>query len=162
MTMVAIETLRQIDDLQSRYVDALDRRDMEGWLATFGATGSYRLSTAEGEEAGLPIAMILDDCPERLRDRVTFVNRVWAGTYQEYRTRHIVQRLGCEAVEPGLYRSRSSFFLAFTRSDTRATELYASGIYEDLIEIEGSRALFRSKAAITDAPMLPHYLTFPI
>lgn len=155
-------TSQRIDNLQNQYVDALDRRDMEAWLATFGQEGSYTCRTAESVESDWSIAFILDDCRARLEDRVKFITRVWAGTFQDYRTRHIVQRLICEPKSADLYSVRSNFSVSFTRSDTNKTEVYATGVYLDEILLGSDTAAFVSKCVICDAPMLPHYMTYPI
>lgn len=155
-------TSRRIDNLQNQYVDALDRRDMEAWLATFGQQGSYTCRTAESLESDWSIAFILDDCRARLEDRVKFITRVWAGTFQDYRTRHIVQRLTCEHKFAELYSVRSNFSVSFTRSDTNKTEVYVTGVYMDVIQLSNDTASFVSKIVVCDASMLPHYMTYPI
>lgn len=157
------DILRAVDELQVRYIDALDRRDMDGWLAAFDEReASYILQTAEGEEAKLPLALILDDNRARLEDRVSFITRVWAGTYQEYRTRHFIQRLECRPAGAGLYAVRSNFMVVFTRLDLTRGELLATGVYHDLVAIEGGAARFRAKKVLTDASALPHYVVYPL
>ena len=163
MSAVDEKILRAVDELQVRYIDALDRRDMDGWLAAFDEKdASYILQTAESEEARLPLALILDDNRARLEDRVSFITRVWAGTYQEYRTRHFIQRLDCRPAKAGLYAVRTNFMVAFTRLDLTRTELLATGVYHDLVAVEGGTARFRAKKALTDASALPHYVVYPL
>lgn len=162
MTRIDPATIALIDETQARYVATLDSRDMQGWLECFDGDGSYICRTAESEERGLEIALILDDCHDRLKDRVQFVTRVWAGTFQDYQTRHFVQRLSCTRAEDGSYNVRSNFAVMFTRSDTGVTQLLASGVYLDTIMIVGDAGLFRSKKTIIDAPILPHYMVYPL
>ena len=162
MSTISMETLQRIDDLQLRYIDALDHKQMPGWLAAFDAQGSYVCTTAESEQAGWKIALIMDDCRGRLEDRVKFVDRVWAGTFQDYQTRHFVQRLDCVPADGGLVRVRTNFNIVFTRSDTGETQPLASGVYHDLVDVSGPQALFRSKRAVIDAPLLPHYIVYPL
>jgi 3-phenylpropionate/cinnamic acid dioxygenase small subunit len=162
MSNAALDDWRLIDELQVRYIDALDHKNMNAWLATFGAQGQYICTTAESEAAKLPVALIMDDCHGRLEDRVKFVDKVWAGTFQDYQTRHFVQRLECTSVDHGLYAVRTNFAVAFTRSDTGKTELFATGVYRDLVAVHEGKGCFRSKRTITDAPMLPHYMVYPL
>jgi anthranilate 1,2-dioxygenase small subunit len=157
-----MDHLRLIDELQLRYMDARDGKKMPGWLATFSASGQYLCKTAESEQAGWPMALIMDDCRGRLEDRVKFVDKIWAGTFQDYQTRHFVQRMAVTPAAGGLYNVRSNFSIAFTRSDTGRTEMLAAGVYHDLVEIEGEQALFRAKKAVIDAPLLPHYIVYPL
>jgi anthranilate 1,2-dioxygenase small subunit len=157
-----MEHLQLIDELQRQYIDALDGKKMPAWLATFGSEGQYICKSLESEEAGWPMALIMDDCHGRLEDRVKFVDKVWAGTFQDCQTRHFVQRMAVTRVEGGLYQVRSNFSIAFTRSDTGITSLLAAGVYHDVVEIQDGQALFRSKKAVIDAPLLPHYIVYPL
>jgi anthranilate 1,2-dioxygenase small subunit len=157
-----MDHLRQIDELQLRYIDALDGKKMPAWLATFNAEGQYVCTTAESVEAGWPMALIMDDCHGRLEDRVKFVDKVWAGTFQDYQTRHFVQRMEVTPADGGLYQVRTNFSVMFTRSDTGHTDVLAAGVYHDLVDVSGGQALFRSKKAVIDAPLLPHYIVYPL
>jgi anthranilate 1,2-dioxygenase small subunit len=161
--MNTLEVLTQIDALQIGYIDALDKKDMEAWLSAFSPAGSaYFCRTAEAEDRGLEISFIYDDNYDRLQDRVKFVTRVWTGTYQDYQTRHFIQRLSCEQREDGCYEVRSNLLVAFTRSDNNQTELLVAGTYVDVIEMNGGDAKFKSKRVIIDAPVLPHYIVYPL
>lgn len=157
-----IQQLQSIDDLQRSYINAIDQKDMNVWLDSFANEAQYICVTAESVEAGLPIAYIMDDCRARIEDRVRFVTKVWAGTFQDYRTRHFVQRLSCEILENQVIRTRSNFIVTFTRSDTRKTDIFASGTYLDDVVVAGGVAVFLSKQVILDADMLPHYMTYPL
>lgn len=154
--------LAEADELQLRYIAALDGHDMAGWLGCFSdACGGYECITAEGVEQDLPMAMMLDDCPARLRDRVKFVTEIWSGTYEEYATRHFVQRLRGEMIAPDVLRVTSNFLVSYT-SAQRHSEILASGSYVDEVELHGGTAWFRSKRAIIDTITLPRYLVYPI
>ena len=162
MIEITPEVIARLDALQSEYMDALSRKDMDAWLATFDTQGAYICKTLEAEERGLEIAFILDDCYDRLKDRVLFVTRVWVGTFQDYQPRHFAQRVSCRSVGNDLIEMRSSFSVMFTRSDTKKTEVFAAGQYVDLISMAQEKPLFRSKTAITDAPLMAHYMAYPI
>jgi len=163
MSSISNEVMSVIDELQLRYLDALDRKKMQVWADLFSKdVGSYICTTAENESAGWKVALIMDDCPGRIQDRVKFVDKVWNGTFQDYQTRHFVQRMECEFLKDGLYKVLSSFNILYTRSDTGVTASLATGVYEDVIAIHGSEAHFCSKKVVTDAPMLPHYIVYPL
>ncbi len=162
MTEISSDILRKLDELQLSYIDALDSQSMDGWLDTFDAEGSYICRTAESADAGLPVALILDDCRARLEDRVTFVTQVWAGTYQDYRTRHMTQRVRCHQEASGLYALRSHFIITYTSKDGGRSEVFTSGVYEDLVSVTDGVAKFRSKTVLTDVSILPHYMVYPL
>jgi len=162
MNTLSPDIVLQIEELQMRYIDSLGNKDMDAWLNTFSQSGSYYCRTAESEERNLEISYIHDDCHARLQDRVKFVTRVWEGTFQDYQTRHFIQRLHNKALEADLYEVHYNVAVAFTRSDNGATEFLIAGKYEDKVEIKKNRALFRSKKVVIDSPLLPHYIVYPL
>ena len=162
MKALSLEVKSQINELQLRYISALDKKNMKEWLHTFSADGSYFCRTMEAEDRGMDISFIHDDCHDRLEDRVTFVERVWAGTFQDYQTRHFTQRITCDEVSPGVYKLVTNVSVAFTRSDTGQTELMIAGQYVDVVEADEKTASFKSKKLIIDSPSLPHYIVYPL
>ncbi|MDO9273283.1 MAG: aromatic-ring-hydroxylating dioxygenase subunit beta [Rugosibacter sp.] len=155
-----------IDALHTAYVAALDQGDMAAWAATFAVADetSYFCISAENDRRGLPLALMYDDCRGRIDDRVSFVTKVWVGTYQPYRTRHFIQRLSCESAGNNQYRVTSGFMIMMT-PEGGATTILTSGEYRDLIEIQGegdnARAVFRERRTVYDADVLPRYIVFP-
>ena len=81
--MIDAQALAQADELQLRYVEALDGRDMEAWAGCFGEDGSYICLPRENEDAGLPLAIMMDDNRARIKDRVLAVNKIWSGTFED-------------------------------------------------------------------------------
>jgi salicylate 5-hydroxylase small subunit len=159
-----IEISSAIGELQNAYIEALDNKDMHGWLATFdeSAEASYILTTLDNEQQGLPLGLMLDDCHARLEDRVTFITKIWAGTFQDYRTRHVVQQTSCSMREQDIYEMRSNFSVFYTPTDTGQTNVLACGIYLDTVCILKDGARFISKKAVTDTSILPQYLVYPL
>jgi anthranilate 1,2-dioxygenase small subunit len=156
------DLLAKVDELQSRYVVALDGKDMPGWLATFSERkdAAYFCKSAENEAMDWPIALMFDDCRPRLEDRVMFVTQIWKGTFQDYRTRHFTQRLSCEKESDSTFRVRSNFSIEYT-FDPYATAILAAGVYEDVVVLEGGTARFLSRRAIYDTTVLPQYIVYP-
>lgn len=156
------ETLKTIDAVQTRCIAALDAQDMPGWLATFSTDpeASYICISAENEQRGHSIALMFDDSRARLEDRVSIVTKVWAGTYQAYRTRHFSQRLECRESTMGCFEVVSNFLIAMT-PEGGVSALLTTGIYRDLIELTPQGALLRQRRAIYDADALPRYVVFP-
>src|SRR5213082_3148549 len=96
------------------YLAALDRHDLKAWLDCFAEEASYICITRENSEAGLPVALMLDDTRARLKDRVKFINEVWSGTFEDYTTRHFVQRFSCTSREAGRLSVLSNFMVSYT------------------------------------------------
>ena len=153
-----------IDALQTRYIAALDDRNMEAWLATFSKDpdASYTCTTAESEEAGLPLALILDDTYTRLQDRVTYVTQIWAGTFADYRTRHFIQRTAARPASGNQYDVETNFMVACTPVETGRTELFMTGMYFDRVVVDSNNALFLAKKAVMDSSMVERFMAYPL
>ncbi len=159
--MTDLVVLARIDELQMKYLAALDRHDMKAWLACFAEEGSYICISRENHDAGLPVAMMLDDTHARLKDRVKFIDEVWSGTYEDYATRHFVQRFECIPGSGGGVTVRSNFIVSYTNR-RGGSDILVTGVYEDDIDLNGAEARFRSKKAIMDTVTTPRYLVYPI
>lgn len=166
-TMVAtdIDVLGKVDALQNRYITALDGKNVAGWADCFSQRedASYICRSAENEANGWPIALMLDDCRARIEDRITFITKIWVGTFQDYRTRHFVQRVSCERASDlgaDLWKVRSHFSIEYTLDPGR-TQTLAAGVYEDVVEIVADEARFVSKKALYDTTVLPQYIVYP-
>ena len=164
MSAVPFEVLMAFDTLQSRYIAALDKQYMPGWIDTFSndESSAYICTTAENVEAGLRVAWILDDCRARLHDRVTFVDKVWAGTYNVHRTRHVTQRTSWTALEKQDFAFESNFIVTYSSADVRRTEVFATGVYHDVVRFEAGELKFVKKQVVVDGHILNRYLVFPL
>ncbi len=154
---------RRIQELQLRYVSALDGKDIAGWLGCFAnrPDASYVFTTRESVEAGLPVAMMLDDCRARLEDRVTFITKIWNGTFQDYQMRHFVQQVSAQKSDE-LWRVRSNFRVECVPNGRDQRIETVCGVYEDLIDARAEAAVIVARKVITDVSVLPRYLVYPI
>ena len=159
--MIDAGTLARIDALQQRYARVLDTRDMAGWAGCFSENGSYICIPRENVEQDLPVALMMDDSLARIHDRVTYITKVWAGTFEDYRTRHFVQRTDCRPCGTGLVTVESNFLVAYTTARGRS-EILVAGTYEDAIELGRGDARFRAKKAVLDTATTPRYLVYPV
>jgi 3-phenylpropionate/cinnamic acid dioxygenase small subunit len=154
------EILGLIDALHLRYTRALDNQDMDAWLACFSRDGGYVCTTRESEQQSLRVALMLDDSYDRLTDRVRYVTKVWNGTFEDYTTRHIVQRVSC-APAADAWTVESNFIVAYTTS-AGSSDMLATGLYRDEIVIDAGTAALRSRTAVLDTITTPRYLVYPI
>lgn len=159
--MIDAAILARVDALQMQYLAALDRHDLNGWLACFADDGSYTCITRENHDAGFPVALMLDDTGARLKDRVKFVNEVWSGTYEDYATRHFVQRLECTQAENGRLKVLSNFLVSYTNRQG-ASDILVAGVYEDEVAFDTMGMRFAAKRAILDTVTTPRYLVYPV
>jgi 3-phenylpropionate/cinnamic acid dioxygenase small subunit len=164
MKALTAQELFAIDALQTRYIHALDSKNMQDWLAAFAEVpeACYICTTQESVDRNLPLALILDDCYARLQDRVTYITKIWAGTFQDYRTRHFTQRVSAETQPGNTVRVRTNFTVIYTPEDTGSSEVLTAGVYEDVVMFADGGARFLSKKAVTDTSVLPRYLVYPL
>jgi 3-phenylpropionate/cinnamic acid dioxygenase small subunit len=164
MTELTAQDLFLIDELQTRYIHALDSKNIPGWLAAFAETpdASYICITQESVERNLPLALIMDDCYARLQDRVTYITKIWAGTFQDYRTRHFTQRVSAAKLSHDTVAVHTNFTVIYTPEDTGTSEVLTAGVYEDVVLLADGGAQFLSKRAVMDTSILPRYLVYPL
>ena len=156
------QILAAIDALQVKYVRALDHRNLQSWFDCFAKDGTgYVCIAQENEQQGLPVAIMMDDSCERLADRVKFITKVWSGTFEDYSTRHFVQRLECTQSGSDCFNVESNFMVNYTGANRRS-EILVTGIYVDEIAIGTEGAKFRSKKAVLDTITTPRYLVYPV
>ncbi|RLA09448.1 MAG: aromatic-ring-hydroxylating dioxygenase subunit beta [Gammaproteobacteria bacterium] len=160
MSQLSNEILLALDNAQNSYIHALDTKNMDGWLASFTTDGSYICIAAENEANNLPIALMLDDCYARLQDRVTYVTKVWAGTFEDYQTRHFTQRISAEAMGNDTYKIITNYHILFTPEQGQ-TNVLVTGHYDDEIVL-GDTPLFKSKKAVMDTNVSPRYIVYPV
>lgn len=165
MTPPDIELERALDRLLLADAQALDSKDMKRWLSNYAEEeeASYYCRSAENTENGLELGFMFDDRRARLEDRVTYVNEIWAGTFQDYRTRHFVQRIGHERIDGKTVTVHSNFAVFMTPEDTGITQVLAAGRYLDTVRLaDGGDAKLLSRRAELDTSVLPRYLVYPV
>jgi 3-phenylpropionate/cinnamic acid dioxygenase small subunit len=157
---------KEILKLQNSYIKRLDNKDMAGWLECFSkkSNASYQCISAENREANMELSLMLDDSYDRLKDRVIYIDEIWKGTFQDYRTRHFTQCLEItpSTVGDSFYNVTTNFHVLYTPEDTRSTEVLVSGVYEDVVDLSTSTPAFLHKTAILDTTVLPRYLAYPV
>ncbi|QXJ26593.1 nuclear transport factor 2 family protein [Actinomadura graeca] len=149
-----------LDELYAAYAEVVDERRWERWPDMFTEECSYTVHTLENADRGLPLAYMLDDCRERLLDRVKFVTEVWAGTVEPYRTRHVIQRTRTEAAGDGAYRVRANVVVTYTEADG-PPEILTSGYYDDHVRLTDAGPLFAGKRVYLDGTPT-RYLVYPL
>lgn len=162
MSKIPADVIQQIEQLNSDYICALDALDMPAWLACFNKHGQYAFIAEENYRRNFPIAFMLDDCYERLQDRVTQVVDIQPDSTEHYQTRHFTQLTSVTASDDARYQADFNFSVYYTRRDTNQTQILCVGRYIDLIDIGEVRASYIDKKAVTDTNVLPRYIAYPI
>ncbi|MEH6502676.1 MAG: aromatic-ring-hydroxylating dioxygenase subunit beta [Cycloclasticus sp.] len=151
-----------IENLNRDYICALDKLDMNAWLGCFSEQGTYTFISEENDRRGLPIAFMLDDCYERLQDRVTQVVDIQFDSSEHYQMRHFTQLVSSSELADGRLQAEFNFTIYYTQRDTNQTHILCVGRYQDIIAIEDGAARFIQRRAITDTNVLPRYIVYPV
>jgi anthranilate 1,2-dioxygenase small subunit/terephthalate 1,2-dioxygenase oxygenase component beta subunit len=145
-----------VEDLHARYAHALDSDKLEDWPGFFTENGRYRVTTAENEERGLPLAVLYAEGRGMMRDRVASLRH--ANIYEPQRYRHMISSVLLES-EKGQIRSTSNFLVVRIMQDGAAS-LFASGRYLDLID--GARLQYEERVVICDSRRFDTLLAIPL
>lgn len=153
--------LKALNELHLAYLGALGRNDMTAWAACFADPGSYICTTRENEEQGLSLALMMDDSHGRILDRVKYVQQVWHGTYEDYRSRHVTQRTAWRLSPDGALFDEGNFIVSYTGEDGRSG-LLATGTYHDEVVLSEEGPRYRAKKVVLDTTITPRYLVYPL
>lgn len=150
----------KVQDLNTRYVHAIDEDRLEQWPDFFAEDGRYRITTAENVERGLPLSLMSATSRAMMRDRVNSLRN--ANVYESQRYRHAVGTPLLEPKKDGIVRAATNFLVARIMH-TGETTLFATGRYEDRIAIgEDARPHFVEKTVILDSRQIDTLLAIPL
>jgi len=148
-----------VQDLNARYVDAIDDNKLEAWPDFFTEQGRYRITTAENVERGLPLGLIYATSRAMLRDRVRSLRD--ANVYEAQRYRHVLGVPLITAEEGGVIAAKTSFIVVRVMH-TGESMLFASGSYHDRVVLDGNAARFAEKTVILDSRLIDTLLAIPL
>jgi 3-phenylpropionate/cinnamic acid dioxygenase small subunit len=155
-----IELTLKVQDLNARYVQAIDNNKLEAWPDFFTEDGRYRVTTAENEERALPLALIYATSRAMLRDRVRSLRD--ANVYEAQRYRHIIGAPVIEAGQTGEGVLAQTSFIVARVMHRGETTLFATGTYHDRVVIHDGVARFAEKAVILDSRLIDTLLAIPL
>ena len=134
-----------VQNLNARYVEAIDDGKLEAWPDFFTEHGRYRITTAENFARDLPLAMIHATSRAMLRDRVRSLRD--ANVYEGQRYRHVLGAPLVEADSAGALGARTSFIVA---------RIMHTGV------IEHDTPRFAEKLVILDSRRIDTLLALPL
>jgi len=162
MSNITPSIIHSIEAINRDYICALDKLDMSAWLGCFSQQGTYTFISEENERRGFPIAFMLDDCYERLQDRVTQVLEIQDDSTEHYTTRHFTQLTSVKELGNNHYQAHFNYSVYYTQKDTNLSNLLCVGRYEDVVSIKNEKGVFEQRKAVTDTNVIPRYIAYPI
>ena len=163
MSDITASIIHSVEAINRDYICALDDLSMPAWLACFNKQGTYTFISEENERRGFPIAFMLDDCYERLQDRVVQVEEIQADSTEHYNMRHFTQLTSIKALGSNRYQANFNYSVYYTQKDTNISQILCVGRYEDIIVIDDQgKGCFEQRKAVTDTNVLPRYIAYPV
>lgn len=156
---VNLEHQFRVQDLNARYTEAIDDDRLESWPDFFATDGKYLINTAENVAQGLPLGFMYATSQAMLRDRIKALRQ--ANVYEAQRYRHVLTAPRLVEDNGGVLLARTSFMVARVMH-TGETMLFATGMYEDRIVLNGDSALFAEKKVIIDSRQIDTLLAIPL
>jgi 3-phenylpropionate/cinnamic acid dioxygenase small subunit len=156
---MSIERVYRVQDINARYVEAIDDDRLEAWPDFFADDGRYRITTAENVAAGLPLSLMYATSRAMLRDRVRALRE--ANVYESQRYRHVLGAPRIAGVEGAQIIARTPFLVARVMH-TGETMLFATGCYEDRVVTDGEATHFAAKTVILDSRQIDTLLAIPL
>jgi 3-phenylpropionate/cinnamic acid dioxygenase small subunit len=162
MNLDAIARRWELDQLFTDYVYCLDADDLDRWPDFFTEDCSYRITSAENYEAGLPLGLIYATSRNMLKDRVSALRQ--ANIYEPQRYRHLVSSIKIianSADETGPLDVEANFLVVRTMQDGEMT-IFGAGRYVDQIKRDAGSWRFASKTVVLDSRQIDTLLAIPI
>jgi anthranilate 1,2-dioxygenase small subunit/terephthalate 1,2-dioxygenase oxygenase component beta subunit len=154
-----IDHVYRVQEINARYVEAIDDDRLEAWPGFFTDDGRYRITTAENAAQGLPLSLLYATSRAMLRDRVRALRE--ANIYESQRYRHVLGAPRIIAAEGVSLAARTPFMVARVMH-TGETMLFATGCYEDRVVIAPTEAHFAEKTVILDSRQVDTLLAIPL
>ncbi len=147
-----------VENLHARYAHALDAGRLEDWPELFTEDGTYRITTAENEERGLPLPVLYAEGRPMLRDRVASLRH--ANIYEPQRYRHLVSAVLVERLSESTAKSVAGFMVVRIM-ESGDTLLFATGRYLDRIAL-APEPRYAERVVICDSRRFDTLLAIPL
>ena len=159
MDLAAIQRRLEIEGLYTAYAHCLDDDRLEEWPGFFTEDCTYRVTSAENFEAGLPLGIIYATSKNMLVDRVMALRQ--ANIYEPQRYRHLISGMQI-ATENGEALDVVANFLVVRTMQDGAMTLFAAGRYVDRLVRSDTGWKFAGKQVILDSRQIDTLLALPL
>jgi 3-phenylpropionate/cinnamic acid dioxygenase small subunit len=163
MTDAVASALRlEIEDLYAEHADCLAEGDLERWPELFTTDCLYRITSRENHERGLPLALVLCESRDGLRDRVMAIRKT--AVFRARQMRYLTSGMRLLGVaDDGALACRTSFAV-FETLLGEETRVFATGCSLDRVarDGDGNRLRFRERVCVLDSSLVPGSLVYPL
>jgi len=146
---------RTVCDLLAEYGGLIDAGKFDEWLGLFSAECRYQVMPRENFDRGLPAALIFCDSRAVLEDRIRALRE--ANKYNIHTDRHLI---GLPRIfDDGVIEAPFAVYQTDQEGETR---LFATGLYRDRLQVEGSGLKIGDKLILLDTFAVPSLLATPL
>lgn len=149
----------RVADFLERYAHTLDDNRVDDWSAFFDENATYQVTTRENVEAGMPLGIVLCIGRGMLNDRIRALRT--ANIFESHTHRHLLGRPLITLQEDGTYHVRSSF-VVYRTMYTGKTEIFATGVYDDVIAADAGPTRFLRRQVVLDSRAVDTLMVYPL
>ncbi len=149
----------EVSDFYTRYAECLDDGRFEDWPSFFSANATYRVTTRENHDAGMPLSMIYCNGRGMMQDRISALRM--ANIYEPHVYCHMTSGLRVESQNGPDMTVRSAFSVMRTMTEG-ASSVFACGRSFDVLTRESGARVFRQRLIILDSRQIHTLLVIPL
>jgi anthranilate 1,2-dioxygenase small subunit len=159
MSVIDDAVWRQIEELNTHYIRAIDDDRLEAWPELFTEQCLYKIITRENFDRGFSLPLI--ECASRgmLIDRVTGYRRV--NVYEPQRYTHLLSGLTLEFIDATHINCRQNYAVIRTMITGEMT-IFSTGIYHDRVVISEDGAKFEERIVVQESRRVDTLLVIPL
>src|SRR5580704_9162550 len=148
MSVINDSARRQIEELNARYIRAIDDDRLEAWPELFTEKCLYRIITRENFDRGFTTPLM--ECASRgmLVDRVTGYRRV--NIYEPQRYTHMLSGLMLEAIDATHIACRQNYLVVRTMVMGEMS-IFSAGLYLDRVVLSENGATFEERIVVQES-----------
>ncbi len=157
--MTTRELRWEAEELLDRYVQCLDEDRLEEWPDFFSEKAVYKIISRVNVERNYPLATILCDSRDMMKDRVIAIRN--ASVFSQRYLRHLVTNVRVAGQEGEAWLVKSNYVVLQTLQNEE-TKVFNAGQYVDKIIFDNGSPKFQEKIVIYDTIQIPGLLVIPI
>ncbi|MGG4775682.1 aromatic-ring-hydroxylating dioxygenase subunit beta [Paenalcaligenes sp. Me52] len=149
----------ELSDFYDDYAHALDKYDLDAWVACFTEDCHYRVISHENMSAGLPLGLIYCMNKNMLRDRVLALRETTM--YEPRVLRHFISGLKILNITNDEIQVEANFLITESLSDQEPT-ISLVGQYQDIVIRQEDGFLLKHRDCVYDNYRIRNSLIIPV
>lgn len=149
----------RLGDFQADYIRCIDRDELERWPEYFVSDCHYSVTTAANQRESMPAGLIWANTQAMLHDRVSALRH--ANIYERQRYRHIIGQSVISVANDAEIPVETPFLVVRIMHDG-VTNLFVSGIYQDVFVEVNDDLKLKSRIVVLDSSRIDTLLAVPL